>query len=386
MKKLLWAFLAVCVPAAYAAPIFITISFTGTGSVGGFGFTSQTVTVTAIADTANVSFPFGPGTPAYQPPTSLTITVPGFGTGTATNPAISIGNQEGQGTGSVFIDAQGFVYLSLNNAAFNAWNLTTQIGPVTVSGDSTQGFVQLNNNDVWGTLGLATTMGNVKVTYAANVVVTASMTAPGPVTVFSPAQNATGVSLTPTLTWGAVAGGASYDLYFGTSPLPPYLASTTGTSYTPGTLSANTTYYWYLVSKNAAGSATSAIWSFSTGVFTQSSFFTGQAGLGNDVYYLQFPNGNIFGYYNDQYFPTIYHYDLGFEYFVDASDGKSGAYFYDFASGHWFYTSPSFPFPYLYDFTLQSILYYYPLSADPGRYTSNPRYFYNYSTGAVITM
>ena len=53
-------------------------------------------------------------------------------------------------------------------------------------------------------------------------------------------------------------------------------------------------------------------------------------------------------------------------------------YLYDFASSTYFYTSPSFSYPYLYDFTLNAVLYYYPG-------TTHPRYFYNCSTGEVIT-
>src|SRR6202007_1321205 len=64
----------------------------------------------------------------------------------------------------------------------------------------------------------------------------------------------------------------------------------------------------------------------------------------------------------------------------------SGIYFYDNASTHFFYTSPSFPFPYLYDFSLNTVLYYYPDPHNPGHYTTNPRYFYNFATGQIITM
>jgi len=120
---------------------------------------------------------------------------------------------------------------------------------------------------------------------------------------------------------------------------------------------------------------------------THPAFFSGEVSLGNGVYYLQFPNGTPFGYYSyltDQNF--IYHFDMGFEYLFNANDGQSGIYFYDFMSNHFFYTSPSFPFPYLYDFSLNSVLYYYPDTNNPGHYTTNPRYFYNFATGQIITM
>ena len=116
-------------------------------------------------------------------------------------------------------------------------------------------------------------------------------------------------------------------------------------------------------------------------------FFTGETALSNGVYYLAFPGGNPFGYYSylsDQRY--IFHQDMGYEYVFDANDGKNGVYFYDFMSGHFFYTSPTFPFPYLYDFSLNSTLYYYPSPNDPQRYNTNGvRYFYNFATGRIIT-
>jgi N-acetylneuraminic acid mutarotase len=124
-----------------------------------------------------------------------------------------------------------------------------------------------------------------------------------------------------------------------------------------------------------------------TPIGTHPAFFTGEIALGGGWYYLQFANGTPFGYYS--YLPNqnfIYHLDLGFEYLFDANDGHSGIFFYDFASNHFFYTSPSFPFPYLYDFSLNTVLYYYPDPNNPGHYTTNPRYFYNFATGQIITM
>ena len=117
-----------------------------------------------------------------------------------------------------------------------------------------------------GTTGIGTSIGTVKITFAENAIVTASLAVPGPVTVFSPPQGASNVSLVPALTWTASRlSAASYDIYFGTSSSPPYVASTTGTSYSPGTLAPNTTYYWYLISQERnAGSTASLIWSFAT--------------------------------------------------------------------------------------------------------------------------
>ena len=118
-----------------------------------------------------------------------------------------------------------------------------------------------------------------------------------------------------------------------------------------------------------------------------SSFFVGQVALSQGAYYLAFPNnGNIFGYYAYLSDPNyFYHFDLGYEYVFDAGDGKAGVYLYDFASSTFFYTSPVFPFPYLYDFSLNAVLYYYPDPNNPGHYNTNGvRYFYNFATGKII--
>jgi hypothetical protein len=120
---------------------------------------------------------------------------------------------------------------------------------------------------------------------------------------------------------------------------------------------------------------------------THPPFFMGEVPLSNGIYYLQFPNATPFGYYAylaDSRF--IYHVDMGYEYWFDANNADHGIFFYDFMSNHFFYTSPSFSFPYLYDFSLNTVLYYYPDPSHPGHYTTNPRYFYNFATGQIITM
>jgi len=120
---------------------------------------------------------------------------------------------------------------------------------------------------------------------------------------------------------------------------------------------------------------------------THPAFFTGEVPLANGVYYLQFPNGTPFGYYTYLTDPRfIFHFDMGYEYWFDANDGHNGVYFYDFMSNHFFYTSPSFPFPDLYDFSLGTVLYYLPDANNPGHYSQNPRWFFNFATGQWINL
>jgi hypothetical protein len=102
--------------------------------------------------------------------------------------------------------------------------------------------------------------------------------------------------------------------------------------------------------------------------------------------FLQFANGNFFGYFayeSDRSY--VYHFDLGYEYIYDAGDGNGGVYLYDLNTGTFWFTSPSL-FPYMYDYTLGSMLYYYPDPNNQGRYDTNGvRYFYDFTTGQAIS-
>ena len=70
----------------------------------------------------------------------------------------------------------------------------------------------------------------------------------------------------------------------------------------------------------------------------------------------------------------------------DTSNSGAGVFLYDFKSKGFFYTSPTFPFPYLYDFTENSVVYYYPAPNNPGRYnTDGYRFFYVFNTSQIIS-
>lgn len=83
-------------------------------------------------------------------------------------------------------------------------------------------------------------------------------TAPGITTLSSPAAGATGVSTSPSLSWGAVSGATSYDLYLSTGSSPAFLKNVTTTSTTAGPLSGGTLYYWKVVAKNSCGSGSAS--------------------------------------------------------------------------------------------------------------------------------
>jgi hypothetical protein len=91
--------------------------------------------------------------------------------------------------------------------------------------------------------------------------------APGQATIPSPANSATGVSLTPTLTWTASSGTTSHNVYFGTDSTPDeteYKGNQAGTTYAPSTLTNNTTYYWRIDEVGPGGTTTGTVWSFTT--------------------------------------------------------------------------------------------------------------------------
>lgn len=80
----------------------------------------------------------------------------------------------------------------------------------------------------------------------------------------SPAHLSASVPLPVTLSWAPAAGAASYDVYFGTATNPPFVGATVLTSFPLPALSPATTYYWRVVAKNAAASASSPVWQFTT--------------------------------------------------------------------------------------------------------------------------
>src|SRR6185437_8440971 len=86
----------------------------------------------------------------------------------------------------------------------------------------------------------------------------------------SPADGSSAIATTPTLTWNASTGTASYSVYFGSSSTPALAAKVSSASYSPGTLAPGTTYYWSVVATNAAGNVSSPTWSFTTASGTTS--------------------------------------------------------------------------------------------------------------------
>jgi hypothetical protein len=87
----------------------------------------------------------------------------------------------------------------------------------------------------------------------------------------SPANHAAGISTNADLSWigGDPDAGdtVTYDVYFGTSTVPPLVSDDqSGTTYDLGTLNIKTKYYWKVVARdNHGASAAGPLWDFTTG-------------------------------------------------------------------------------------------------------------------------
>jgi len=80
----------------------------------------------------------------------------------------------------------------------------------------------------------------------------------------SPANGATNVNINADLSWTAGAGATSHDVYFGTASPGTFQGNQTGTTFAPGTLLPNTTYYWRIDELGPGGKTTGTVWNFTT--------------------------------------------------------------------------------------------------------------------------
>jgi uncharacterized repeat protein (TIGR02543 family) len=98
---------------------------------------------------------------------------------------------------------------------------------------------------------------------------TTIVAAPGVPALSAPANNATGIAVSPTVTWNAVTGAATYRVQVSTASdfstgIVVDDSTLTAASKAVGTLSNGTKYYWRVNAKNAGGTSTWASFSFTT--------------------------------------------------------------------------------------------------------------------------
>ena len=104
-----------------------------------------------------------------------------------------------------------------------------------------------------------------------------AQTPPDAATNPSPATGAANVALNASLSWTAGARADSHDVYFGTNPTPDlseFRGNQTATSFDPGILAEETTYYWRIDEVNDFGTTMGTVWSFTTGTTTATEVVT----------------------------------------------------------------------------------------------------------------
>ncbi|MHC4740183.1 MAG: LamG-like jellyroll fold domain-containing protein, partial [Planctomycetota bacterium] len=151
-----------------------------------------------------------------------------------------------------------------NDATYSTINgFTEAIEVVPSSADGIGGYLACTGADV--TPGVSHT--NVNRQSVIGFVVKASTggpTPPGQASTPSPANSATDVSITATLSWTAGTDATSHDVYFGTSSPGAFQGNQTAVTFDPGALSYDTTYYWRIDEVNVAGTTTGNVWNFTT--------------------------------------------------------------------------------------------------------------------------
>jgi len=95
---------------------------------------------------------------------------------------------------------------------------------------------------------------------------TTIVAAPAPATNPNPTNSATDISIDADLTWTAGSGATSHDVYFGTSSPGTFQGNQAATTFDPGTMDNDTTYYWRTDEVNVGGTTTGSVWSFTTEV------------------------------------------------------------------------------------------------------------------------
>jgi hypothetical protein len=92
---------------------------------------------------------------------------------------------------------------------------------------------------------------------------------PGQASAPAPVDGATGVGVETDLNWTAGIDATSHGVYFGTTNPPAFQTNQVSTSFDPGTLNADTTYFWRVDEVNGGGTTGGGTWSFTTVVPAQ---------------------------------------------------------------------------------------------------------------------
>jgi hypothetical protein len=190
----------------------------------------------------------------------------------ATNPTLSWGSSSG---------ATSYEYCYATATGCTSW---TSVGTSTSVGLS--GL--LNNQTYYWQVRAVNAGGNTQANSGTYWSFTTVVAGPGAFAKTSPANGATGQSLTPTLSWGTSSGATSYEYCYATATgCTSWTSVGTATSVGLSGLSNSQIYYWQVRAVNAGGNTladSGTYWSFTTvvagpGAFAKTSPSNGATGV-----------------------------------------------------------------------------------------------------------
>ncbi|MHC4396769.1 MAG: DNRLRE domain-containing protein [Planctomycetota bacterium] len=155
--------------------------------------------------------------------------------------------------------------LNTTNNQYKTWTVTNMVADWVAAPSSNYGML-VNSDDVASvdSFRYFASTEDSNTPYRPKLIVSYTTGAPGQATNPSPANSATDVSIDADLSWTAGTDSTSSDVYFGTTSPGTYQGNQTATTFDPGTMANDTTYYWRIDEINAAGTTTGTVWSFTT--------------------------------------------------------------------------------------------------------------------------
>jgi hypothetical protein len=157
--------------------------------------------------------------------------------------------------------------LNLTDNEYKTWSVTNMVADWVSTPANNYGML-VNSDDVASVDSYryfaSTEDSNTAIRPKLIVTYTTGATPPAQATNPSPADSATDVSIDADLSWTAGSGSTSSDVYFGTTSPGTFQGNQTATTFEPGTMSNDTTYYWRIDEINTAGTTTGTVWNFTT--------------------------------------------------------------------------------------------------------------------------
>lgn len=210
---------------------------------------------------------------AYFADRSYTITsMPGYLQGCQ---GIQTRNDDANATSEAWIDfdldREGDVYIAYDRRATTlpAWmSEYMEMSDVVGVSDSAEGYAKLYRKTFpLGEVVLGANMAAGASGAASNYFVMVLPAGSGPAGRAgdpNPPDGAMRVPITVTLNWSAGAGAISHNVYFGTDSPGDFRGNQSTTTFAPGHLTHNATYYWRIDEINEVGTTIGRVWSFGT--------------------------------------------------------------------------------------------------------------------------